>query len=184
MYRRVVIHAENAIRLFISLGNDATHLVGTGIFWYVIIPHEITLQISAILSQYNTVSIETTEDELKAMMEATPMALANAIHTGQIVHPGRKYQHVWEAVCKSAGIVEVPLSTIAQHALANGVQKATVAVANVTQKATVAVANVAQKATVAVANGAQKATVAAANGVHYAFVCCISRAIKVYNSPV
>ena len=171
MYRRVLISADNALPLIISLGNDAIRLVGNGIYWYVIIPHEITLPISAILLQYKTVSMETTEDEMNAMMETTPMALANAIFMRQIVHPGRKYQHVWKAVCESVGIVEVPLSSIAQHALANGVQKATVAVANGVQKATVAVAN-----------GAQKATVAVANGAHYALVYCLSCAITVYNS--
>jgi len=173
MYRRVFIPAENAIRLFISLGNDAIRLVGTDTIWYVIIPHEITQQTHAILLQYNTFSLEITEDELNALMETTPMALANAIRMGQIVDPGKKYQHVWEAVCESAGIVKVPLSSIAQHALATGVQKAKDVVANG-----------AQKATVAVANGAQKATVAVANGAHYALVYCLSCAITVYHSPL
>ena len=173
MHRRVFIPAENAIPLFISLGNDAIRLVGNDTIWYVIIPHEITLQIRTILSQYNTFSLEITEDELNALMETTPMALANAIRMGQIVDPGKKYQHVWETVCESAGIVKVPLSSIAQHALANGVQKAKDVVANG-----------AQKATVAVANGTQKATVAVANGAYYAFVYCLSCAITVYNSPL
>jgi hypothetical protein len=93
--------------LFIALGNYAQKfLAGNGLI-YIVIPYEITPDIRAILLTHHTIASPIT-DEIQKLEDSTPMTLRLAIQHGRLKHPGWKYQHLWDAVCKKAGIVELP----------------------------------------------------------------------------
>lgn len=100
--------------LLIALGNYVQgFLAGNdGFTFYIIIPDDITPDICEILLTHHTIASPMTE-QVEQLKDSTPMALRFAIQNGHLKHPGRKYQHLWEAVCKKAEVVEM---TYAQQA--------------------------------------------------------------------
>lgn len=93
--------------LLITLGNHVQKfLAGDNDMYYIILPDEITPDISAILLTHCTIASPMTE-QVKNLEGNTPINLRYAIQKGELSHPGWGYQHLWEAVCKKAGIVEL-----------------------------------------------------------------------------
>ena len=92
--------------LFIALGNYAQGILAGNDLIYIVIPYEITPDISAILLTHHTIASPIT-DEIKKLEDSTPMTLRFAIKHGHLKHPGWKYQHLWDAVCKKAGTEEL-----------------------------------------------------------------------------
>jgi hypothetical protein len=104
-------------RVLAALGNHVQQvLVSDGGTYYVVLPDNITPDISRILSSHSTIAMGTTDKRVEELMGNTPMNLRSAIQTGRLSHPGREYQHLWDAVCEKARIVELTYTQRAANA--------------------------------------------------------------------
>jgi hypothetical protein len=104
----------------IQLGNYVNGVVSYGDMWYVIVLGSELPQITRILLEFQTVSIPITQEDIDQLMQTTPMNICTAIQLGKIIYPGRKHQHVWDDLCKKAGIVDKTYFKIATDVVANG----------------------------------------------------------------
>ncbi len=117
---RVSVSSQNLVKLMIQLGNYVNGVVSYDDMWYVIVLDDELAQIREILLSFNTVAILITEKEIDQLMQTTQMNICAAIQSGKIIYPGRKHQHVWDDLCKKAGIVEKTCFKIATEVVANG----------------------------------------------------------------
>lgn len=115
----VSVSSQDLLRLMIQLGNYVNGVVSNGDMWYVIVMGDDLLQIREILLSLYTVAIPFTKEEFDLLMQTTPMNIRTAIQSRQITYPGMKHRHVWDDLCKKAGIVNKTYLEIATDAVAN-----------------------------------------------------------------
>jgi hypothetical protein len=104
-------------KVLTALGNHVQEvLAGDDGMLYLVLPDNITPDISRILSSHLAIALRTTQERVEELRMNTSMNLRNAIQNERLRHPGRMYQHLWEAVCKQAGIVELTYTQRAANA--------------------------------------------------------------------
>jgi hypothetical protein len=121
---RVSVSSTNLVNLLIRLGNHVNGLVSYVDMWYVIVLGSELAQIREILLEFQTVAISITQEDIDLLMQTTQMNICTAIQLGQITRPGRKHQHVWDDLCKKAGIVDKTYHEMATDAIINSAHNA------------------------------------------------------------
>ena len=106
MVKAVQCSKNNFFQLFAALGNHVHAVLASddGDF-FIVISDEITPEIRRILG--GELALKMTPERIKILKGNTPMNFRDAIQNGNLSHPGRKYQHLWEAVCEKAGVVKL-----------------------------------------------------------------------------
>jgi hypothetical protein len=94
------------LKFLITLGDHVKGFyAGDDDTFYIVLPDDITPEIRRILG--SAIALRITPEQAERLEGNTPMNLRHAIKNGNLKHPGWKYQHLWDAVCKKAGIVEL-----------------------------------------------------------------------------